>query len=469
MLGVALDRGDERLVPVAFHVRPEPEHAAGAGELAGQVERGQAGEAGGVAGVGLDHLPGPVVAEPFERRRAERDPGRARGVVGLRVGVFDPAGQAEDQAIVGAEGAQAVAEVEHDAVLLGVADPAVEPPEAVDGLAVAGAKRLGHVDALEVGRGDRLDGGPPGEDLAGRPGPFGGEPLVGGGRDPRRPVDHLQDQLVEVGDLVHRLGDHEAVRAVDGLELVGVDGDGLVAVGLAVDAGGDEVAEPAAAEEVAQAGEAGAVPGEEDGATAGLAVVLDQRKLLVGRDVQLALHRAVGPADPQQGGRGVRAEPEDERPDRLRRGPPAWSCGRTGRRAPALRASAGPRARAGWCACGRSWSSTGPPGSARASAARSRGCARAGAPRRRRPGRGRGAGRRRGRPGRSRRPRAARDCREGAPADSRSGAGRRSGPTRPWGARPTRGGRPGRPRCRGRGRRRPLPASPWRRSARVPR
>ena len=140
-------------------------------------------------------------------------------------------------------------------MLLGVADPAVEPAEAVDGVAVAAAERLGHVDALEVGRGDRLDGGTPGEELAGRPGPFGGEPLVGGGRDARWPVDHLQDQLVEVGDLVHRLGDDEPVGAVDGLELVGVDGDGLVAVGLAIDSGGDEVAEPAAAEEVAGAGE----------------------------------------------------------------------------------------------------------------------------------------------------------------------------------------------------------------------
>src|ERR671921_486020 len=83
------------------------------------------------------------------------------------------------------------------------------------------------------------------------------------------------------------------------IEPVGIDRDGLVAVGLAVDVGCDEVAEPAAAEEVAQAGEAGAVPGEEDGATPGLSVVLDERKRLVGRDVQLALHRAVGPADPQ--------------------------------------------------------------------------------------------------------------------------------------------------------------------------
>ncbi len=63
-------------------------------------------------------------------------------------------------------------------------------------------------------------------------------------------------KLIEVGDLVHRLGDREAKDAVTGLELLGRDGDGLVAVGLAVDPRGDQVAQPASAQEVADADEA---------------------------------------------------------------------------------------------------------------------------------------------------------------------------------------------------------------------
>ena len=71
----------------------------GPGQLAGQVERHQSGQAGGIAGVRLDDLPGPVVAAALDRRRLERDAGRRRGVVRLRVGVLDPAGQAEDEAV----------------------------------------------------------------------------------------------------------------------------------------------------------------------------------------------------------------------------------------------------------------------------------------------------------------------------------------------------------------------------------
>ena len=101
--------------------------------------------------------------------------------------------------------------------------------------------------------------------------------------------------MIDIGDLVHRLGERDPEGAVDRAELVAGDRDGLVAVGLAVDAGGDEIAEPAAAQEVADADEPLAVPREKDGATAGLAVVLGEAELLVGGQVQLALQDAVRP------------------------------------------------------------------------------------------------------------------------------------------------------------------------------
>ena len=107
-------------------------------------------------------------------------------------------------------------------------------------------------------------------------------------------------QVIEVRDLVHRLGDREAKDAVAGLELLGRDGDRFVAVGLAVDARGDQIAEAASAQEIADADEAPAVPREKYRATPGLAVVLGQVELLVGRDIELALHDAVGPAEMDQ-------------------------------------------------------------------------------------------------------------------------------------------------------------------------
>ena len=73
----------------------------------------------------LDDLPAAVVAPALDRRRLQRDPGGRRGVVRLRVGVFDPAGQAEHQRVRRREAAEPIAEVEDDPVLLGVADPAL--------------------------------------------------------------------------------------------------------------------------------------------------------------------------------------------------------------------------------------------------------------------------------------------------------------------------------------------------------
>ncbi len=60
-----------------------------------------------------------------------------------------------------------------------------------------------------------------------------------------------------------------------------------------------------------------AVPREKYRATARLAIVLGQVELLVGRDVELALHHAVGPAEVNQVGLIVLAQAKHDRGDRL--------------------------------------------------------------------------------------------------------------------------------------------------------
>ena len=213
-------------------------------------------------------------------------------------------------------------------MFLGVADPAFAFAEGVDRAAIPVAKGLGHVAAFQVGGANRLDGGSPRQQLAGRSGPFGSEPLVGSGGNTGRAIDHIEFQVIEVGDFVHRLGDREAKDAIGGLELLGRDGDRFVAVGLAVDARSDQVAEAASAQEIADADEAPAVPREKDRATARLAVVLGQVELLVGRDIELALHHPVGPAEVDQVGLIVFARAQ-ARPERsIGTGLFRASCGR---------------------------------------------------------------------------------------------------------------------------------------------
>jgi len=46
--------------------------------------------------------------------------------------------------------------------------------------------------------------------------------------------------MIQIGDFVHRLGDRQAKNPLLRSELCGCDGNGLVAVGLAVDSGRDQ-------------------------------------------------------------------------------------------------------------------------------------------------------------------------------------------------------------------------------------
>ena len=181
-------------------------------------------------------------------------------------------------------------------------------------------------------------------------GPSGANRSSGVAETPGRPIDHLEPQVIDVGDLVHRLGDREPEDAVDRAELVVRDRDGFVAVGLAVDAGGDQIAEPAAAQEVADADEALAVPREKYRATARLAVVLDQVELLVGRQVELALQDTVRPAEMDEVDLRVLAQAQHDRRDRLAQAGVGRGVVVRDVESPALRGARGCRSRASWSA-----------------------------------------------------------------------------------------------------------------------
>jgi hypothetical protein len=132
-------------------------------------------------------------------------------------------------------------------------------------------------------------------------------------------VDHLQDEVIEVGGLVHRLVDADPIAAPDGLQEVPGDRDGLVPVGLAVDARGDEVAEPPSPEEVADAAITAPIPGEEDRARADLPALLREVEPLVRREVQLPLHHPIGPLQREERDLGDLPHPDHRRGDRLAR------------------------------------------------------------------------------------------------------------------------------------------------------
>src|SRR5208337_1351675 len=130
-------------------------------------------------------------------------------------------------------------------------------------------------------------------------------------------VDHVEPEMIQIGDFVHRLGDRQAKNPLLRSELFGCDGTGLVSVGPAVDSGRDQVAQAAAAQEVSQADETRTVPREKHRATARLAVVLGEHALLVDGDVELALQHTVGPAQVNQVGGLLFAQADDYRTDRL--------------------------------------------------------------------------------------------------------------------------------------------------------
>ena len=163
----------------------------------------------------------PSCPQPFQDRRLEGHAGCRRGVVGLRVGILDPSGQAEDQPVVRPEAGQAIAEVEDDAVFLGIADPGAEALEGVRRAPVVGARVslrsrpsrsvacTGWISSL------------PGQDLAGRPITAGGEPFVRRDSHAGGASIDLQLQVVQIGNLVHRLSDRDLKDPVFGLELIG--------------------------------------------------------------------------------------------------------------------------------------------------------------------------------------------------------------------------------------------------------
>ena len=98
-------------------------------------------------------------------------------------------------------------------MLLGIADPALNlrKPSTVRRSGDAGFRpRRGP----SIGRADGVDGRSPRQDLAGRPRPLRGKPLVGSRRHARRAVDHVEHQVIQIRDLVHGLGDREPENAV---------------------------------------------------------------------------------------------------------------------------------------------------------------------------------------------------------------------------------------------------------------
>ena len=84
----------------------------------------------------LDHLPAAVCIQSLDRRRLERDAGRRRRIIGLRVRIFHPSRQAEPERLVRAVSAQPISEIEDDSVFLGIADPAAQLAEVVDRAAI---------------------------------------------------------------------------------------------------------------------------------------------------------------------------------------------------------------------------------------------------------------------------------------------------------------------------------------------
>src|SRR5262249_31834648 len=143
----------------------------------------------------------------------------------------------------------------------------------------------GHIAAVKVCRVNGFDRGSPGDELAGGPASGRRESLVGRGGSAGRAIDHIEPEVIEIRDLVHWLGDGEAKYAVLWLKLPVRDRNGLVAVGLAVDAGCYQVTQSATAEQIANAHESAAVPGEDDRAASSLAIVLSEIDSLIRTDV----------------------------------------------------------------------------------------------------------------------------------------------------------------------------------------
>ena len=143
----------------------------------------------------------------------KRDPGRRRSVVGLRIRIFYP--PRSDRAmtlLIGGQLRQASRSSKSriKRVILGIPGPApVELPELVDRPTIPGSDQS--ADTSRPRWSNALSGSMVFDqaiDLAaeGR-GPSGANRSSGRGRDARRTIDHVEGQLVEISDLVHRF-DH---------------------------------------------------------------------------------------------------------------------------------------------------------------------------------------------------------------------------------------------------------------------
>ncbi len=200
-------------------------------------------------------------------------------------------------------------------MLFGKAEPAALG-KPVHGLAVPGPERLGHVPALVVARGNGIDLLGKRDQVLTRLRHLGDEALVGVDAHPGGMIDHYQLQVVQVGDLVHRLCDVQHVMAVLQGKLPGLDLDRLLRARRSGAAVGFQLAHRAGAEEVGHKLEALAVPAENDGTGGAFAVVLHDAHVATLRP-HFGLKHIVRPPYADRLALGMPAEAQDERLLRL--------------------------------------------------------------------------------------------------------------------------------------------------------
>src|SRR5262249_46664483 len=143
------------------------------------------------------------------------------------------------------------------------------------------------------------------------------EALIGIDADFFRMIDDDQLEPVEIGDLVHRLGNIEEVLAIKRHKLFGLALDRLLRAGGAMASIRRRLADVTGTEEVVDEHEAFAIPGEEDGTGTSLPIGLLYLSDLVSGFAKLRLPAVVGPAEPHDVRRSVLSQPQDDRLMRL--------------------------------------------------------------------------------------------------------------------------------------------------------